>query len=559
MANTWNETGTTWSPGPWGEQNNNTITFIGFSATSSIGNLISYPEQGWGRDAYGEEPWGESFDPVIFVEGFGLTTSVGSVESFNETGWGRDTWGFEDWGDSSLTVPLTGISITSNVGSLEAYNEVGWGRDGWGEEAWGAANDAALILNGQQATGSTGVLNPADVIGVTGVSSTSTTGSLDIVVDFSGTLTGQEATTSVGSLSPDDVVGISGQFASTFTGTLNPADVIGISGVSATVSKGSIEISTNPIVDLVGVELTSSTGTLNPADVFGINGQETTSGNIWSANDGAALSTAQKQFGTASLLLSDGSTRDYVQTTNNIDLSGSQNFTAECWLRPNSQSGTQRIFKTGLDAGSDNEQLYLLGNTFYATVGPSTILFTYTHTLATDAFTAIAYTRNGNTRRLFINGVAVASGTNANKPSSGPFGIGYSTVDNQAFDGYIDEFRLSDIDRYGASNYTPVTSAFTVDANTLSLLHFDGVNGSTTITDSVPPVFAFQASTGQGSVTSISDVAVVPNGQSMTASVAIFGTSNGFGIQAFEPVDTGSNSSYTDVATGSNTIYTDAA
>jgi hypothetical protein len=41
--------------------------------------------------------------------------------------------------------------------------------------------------------------------------------------------------------------------------------------------------------------------------------------------------------------------------------------------------------------------------------------------------------------------------------------------------------------------------------------------------------------------------------------VAIFGTSNGFGIQAFEPVDTGSNSSYTDVATGSNTTYTDAA
>ena len=46
---------------------------------------------------------------------------------------------------------------------------------------------------------------------------------------------------------------------------------------------------------------------------------------------------------------------------------------------------------------------------------------------------------------------------------------------------------------------------------------------------------------------------------SSTASVAGFGTASGFGIQAFENVDTGSNSSYTNVATGSNTSYSDAA
>jgi hypothetical protein len=48
-------------------------------------------------------------------------------------------------------------------------------------------------------------------------------------------------------------------------------------------------------------------------------------------------------------------------------------------------------------------------------------------------------------------------------------------------------------------------------------------------------------------------------GQSATTSVAIFGTSTGFGIQGYSSVDTGSNSSYTDVATGSNTSYSDAA
>jgi hypothetical protein len=48
-------------------------------------------------------------------------------------------------------------------------------------------------------------------------------------------------------------------------------------------------------------------------------------------------------------------------------------------------------------------------------------------------------------------------------------------------------------------------------------------------------------------------------GQSATASVATFGTSTGFGIQAYSSVDTGSNTSYTSVATGSNTSYSDVA
>ena len=62
-----------------------------------------------------------------------------------------------------------------------------------------------------------------------------------------------------------------------------------------------------------------------------------------------------------------------------------------------------------------------------------------------------------------------------------------------------------------------------------------------------------------GSITNVINTITDLTGQQSTASVAIFGTSKGFGIQAFEPVDTGSNSSYTDVATGSNTTYTDAA
>ena len=59
--------------------------------------------------------------------------------------------------------------------------------------------------------------------------------------------------------------------------------------------------------------------------------------------------------------------------------------------------------------------------------------------------------------------------------------------------------------------------------------------------------------------TIVTDFTIGLTGQSITSSVAAFGTASGFGIQAYSDVDTGSNSSYTNVATGSNTSYTDAA
>lgn len=48
--------------------------------------------------------------------------------------------------------------------------------------------------------------------------------------------------------------------------------------------------------------------------------------------------------------------------------------------------------------------------------------------------------------------------------------FGSNTVIN--FNGYIDEVRISNTARY-SSNFTPTTGAFTTDANTISLQHFD--------------------------------------------------------------------------------------
>lgn len=53
------------------------------------------------------------------------------------------------------------------------------------------------------------------------------------------------------------------------------------------------------------------------------------------------------------------------------------------------------------------------------------------------------------------------------------------------FYGYMDEFRQSTSIRYSA-NYTPASSPFTDDANTATLMHFDGT-GSTIVDSATPP------------------------------------------------------------------------
>ena len=99
MANSWGESGTTWGQGDWGQQNVTTVSLTGFSITSSLGEVLSYPEQGWGSDTWGTENWGES-GLMIPVTGLSITSTLGDLAYAAATdGWGRHTWGEDDWGD----------------------------------------------------------------------------------------------------------------------------------------------------------------------------------------------------------------------------------------------------------------------------------------------------------------------------------------------------------------------------------------------------------------------------------------------------------------------------
>ena len=91
--------------------------------------------------------------------------------------WGMLSWNSNFWGSQDgPNISVTGLSANSSIGSVTVSTEinVGWGRAAWNDDAWGIAGD--ILLDGQQATASVGSLTPADVMGVTGVSATTTVG-----------------------------------------------------------------------------------------------------------------------------------------------------------------------------------------------------------------------------------------------------------------------------------------------------------------------------------------------------------------------------------------------
>ena len=170
-------------------------------------------ETGWGRNTWGYQSWGDT--PIITLTGLTATTSLGDIDELIEVkpGWGTLNWGQNGWGSvESATETLTGLSLTSSLGTVTAE----------------------------------------DVVGLTGLSATSTLNSLSAVkADFTITLTGLGLVSSEGLISLDDhSVGLPGQSASTTLGSISPADIMGLTGLSATSSLGSFTFTSDPVTEL---------------------------------------------------------------------------------------------------------------------------------------------------------------------------------------------------------------------------------------------------------------------------------------------------------------------
>ena len=92
----------------------------GLSATTTLGSVVA--SQFIIPDITGIEITASlgslAINTVVEVTGVSATTSLGDPLSFNETGWGRITWGTADWGEGAdETIDVTGFSLTASIGS----------------------------------------------------------------------------------------------------------------------------------------------------------------------------------------------------------------------------------------------------------------------------------------------------------------------------------------------------------------------------------------------------------------------------------------------------------
>ena len=417
------------------------------------------------------------------------------------TGWGNKTWGASDWGDlSNETISVSGISLTSTIDSSTAQ-----------------ANADIDVIGSQLTFTNAGAVGGSSVsLSVAGIQATLSMGEEDIARGIQQDVTGSQLTTTPGAVTIDDQFLIGAGWGRDSWGSLAWGDAYSVQlvGIPMTTSIGEEAAGTDVVVAVSGNQLDITYA--NPSfsiqidqDIFVLASEDQLDGAVGSltfqadanvtvtnsapnfeftAQGNAALSTDQAKFGSASLLL-DG-TDDYVDTTTNLDLS-SGDFTVDVWIRPSSVTGYKGIWQSGT---STTEQSYLLGNQVYWTINPSTIISSSV-TVNADEWTMLSYEREGNTHRIYKNGTLEDTDSTSNKQDNGLFSIGKNGFGD--FNGYIDEFRVSDIARYGGSSFTEPTQAFSFDSDTQFLLHFDGADGSTVIKSADDTLFQGTFSEGQ--------------------------------------------------------------
>jgi hypothetical protein len=225
------------------------------------------------------------------------------------------------------------------------------------------------------------------------------------------------------------------------------------------------------------------------------------SGQILTFAADAQLDTAQKMFGTASLLL-DG-TGDYVTVPNEAAWSlGTDDFTLDFWVRPNISNGTDYILFDSSPTGQIKIQRDT-DNTLRAIIGGTAHIFG-TWTPANANWYHIALVRSGANAYMFVNGIqlgATWATADYSVTITGGLVIGAKAGGTVLWNGHIDEVSLmcgtaawvTDFvvpsAEYSASNVKAVsgvtqaaTGVLTVDAHGYTggeEIYVDGIVGMT--------------------------------------------------------------------------------
>jgi len=168
--------------------------------------------------------------------------------------------------------------------------------------------------------------------------------------------------------------------------------------------------------------------------------------------------------------------------------SANTNWTCECWFRTTDTSEQyQGIVGSALDHYGYNIQLNEPGPDFRVFVGNGSWTVSANDGslssigISQDTWHHFAGVKTGTTFKQYIDGSLKSTHTGNIADNSSHFYYGVSQLTARTFKGYMTQLRVSSIERY-TGNFTPATSSFTTDSDTLILINSDTTNGSTTFT-----------------------------------------------------------------------------
>ena len=206
------------------------------------------------------------------------------------------------------------------------------------------------------------------------------------------------------------------------------------------------------------------------------------------ANGNAQHSTAQSKIGASSIYL-DGSGDSVDNTANDagssFDFGSAGDFTLECWARPSALSSAKAIMDIRGNHG-DYIEVYFNGSSIG--IDGTNVSISGSSSFSTNTWYHIAVVRSGGTVTIYKDGVSIGTDTTTGQIGGTDYSVVFGRyratggATGEYYNGYLDEIRISNTARY-TTTFTPSTTAFTEDANTLLLIHSDTTNGSTTFTD----------------------------------------------------------------------------
>ena len=293
---------------------------------------------------------------------------------------------------------------------------------------------------------------------------------------------------------------------------------------------GSVIAESESIVDVTGVS-----ARFNDLARFSYSLDSQTAGFPVLSNTESITGTTSAYFGSTNNEIQIPQEQDVIQSA----LSANNQFTIEFWYYIETATFAPRFISVQQTTGNSNRQLSIVEYQGQIYVENQQGTRIQAGSVSDQTWTHIAVTADNGTLKLYIDGVLEGTSTGTtfidaqsefNIGGTGPFGAS----DNRFhLDGYMDLFRVSNNVRY-TTNFTPPTSAFTVDDNTTIIFNFDGPNGSQDfellqlpysstdiVADADVDVTGIELSTELGTETIAADAVEVPTSVIISSSTGV--------------------------------------